>query len=231
MERLTKTKSKSFIAVDVLLLLLAILPILALIVLKVLFTPASDGVQVTGALIYFTIPMPIQDFPVTESQVNSLAVLISLFALCLYLTHGLSARNPSKRQHLAEMVVTKTEGMVKSNMGGYFKGFPPFIASIIALSAFSSLLSLLGLYAPTSDVNIVAGWAVLVFVIITYYKFKCGPLKYLKSFGEPVPLLAPINFISEFATPISMAFRHYRSEEHTSELQSLTCISYAVFCL
>ena len=38
---------------------------------------------------------------------------------------------------------------------------------------------------------------------------KCGPLYYLKGFTEPVAFLAPINFISEFATPISMSFRHY----------------------
>jgi F-type H+-transporting ATPase subunit a len=38
---------------------------------------------------------------------------------------------------------------------------------------------------------------------------KCGPLAYLKGFTEPVALLAPINFVSEFATPVSMAFRHY----------------------
>ena len=49
----------------------------------------------------------------------------------------------------------------------------------------------------------------LVFVLITYYKCKCGPLHYLKSFAEPVPLLAPLNIISEVATPLSMAFRHY----------------------
>ena len=38
---------------------------------------------------------------------------------------------------------------------------------------------------------------------------KCGPLHYIKSFGDPVPLLSPLNIISEVATPISMAFRHY----------------------
>ena len=31
----------------------------------------------------------------------------------------------------------------------------------------------------------------------------------MKAFTQPVALLAPINFISEFATPVSMAFRHY----------------------
>jgi F-type H+-transporting ATPase subunit a len=38
---------------------------------------------------------------------------------------------------------------------------------------------------------------------------KCGPLQYVKSFGDPVPFLAPLNIISEVATPLSMAFRHY----------------------
>jgi F-type H+-transporting ATPase subunit a len=55
----------------------------------------------------------------------------------------------------------------------------------------------------------VAGWAILVFILITYYKCKCGPLYYLKTFGEPVKVLAPMNVISEIATPFSMAFRHY----------------------
>src|SRR3546814_5495479 len=30
---------------------------------------------------------------------------------------------------------------------------------------------------------------------------------------------------------VALAFQHFRSEEHTSELQSLMRISYAVFCL
>ena len=34
-------------------------------------------------------------------------------------------------------------------------------------------------------------------------------LNYLKGFTQPVALLTPINMIGEFATPISMAFRHY----------------------
>ena len=48
----------------------------------------------------------------------------------------------------------------------------------------------------------------LVFFLITYYKMKCGPLHYLHSFADP-PLLTPLNVISEVATPLSMAFRHY----------------------
>ena len=52
-------------------------------------------------------------------------------------------------------------------MSDYFAGFAPFVAAIMGLSAFSSLLALLGMYAPTADINIVGGWAILVFILIT----------------------------------------------------------------
>lgn len=204
-----KSNNKRFLAVDILLLILTVLPIVFAIVLKVLTEPPADGIQITGARIFFTVHMPAQDWYITEAQINSWLVIISVFFLCLYMTHGIKQKPDSKRQHIAEWAVEKTESLVKENMGEYFAGFAPFIAAVILLSAFSSLLSLFGLFPPTSDLNIVGGWAVLVFVLITYYKCKCGPLHYLKSFAEPVPLLAPLNIISEVATPLSMAFRHY----------------------
>lgn len=201
--------SLRFKILDALYIAMMIIPIVCGIVLRVLTKPVSEGVSITGAQIFFTIKMPIQDFPVTESQINSALVLVTLFFFCLYMTHGLSEHINLKRQHFAELIVEKVDGLVNENMGEYFIGFSPFIIAIMALSALSSLLSLCGLFPPTSDINIVGGWAILVFIIITYYKMKCGLLNYFKGFTEPVALLAPINFISEFATPISMAFRHY----------------------
>lgn len=203
------SKNRSFHVVDILLLLFTVLPLLGGMILKILTSPASGGIEIAGARIFFTIPMPFQDLPITESQINSWLVILSVLFLCLYLTHGITAEGGSRRQHIAEWIVEKTQSLVKDNMGDYFEGFAPFIAAIMALSAFSSLLTLIGLYPPTSDLNVVAGWAILTFALITFYKLKCGPLHYIKSFAEPVALFAPMNLISEVATPISMAFRHY----------------------
>lgn len=201
--------SKAFRIKDVLYLVMTILPVVIGIVLKVLFIPHSEGIEISGAYVYFEWPMPLMPLIISEAQINSWLVLISLFFLCLYLTNGIKEGIHTKRQVIAEWMVETVEGLVKDNMGDYFSGFAPFIAAVMGLSAFSSLLSLFGLFPPTSDLNIVAGWALLVFFLITYYKMKCGPVHYLKSFAEPVPFLAPLNIISEFATPISMAFRHY----------------------
>lgn len=204
-----KKAGTEFRLVDAMLVIMMIVPIVLAILMKVLFIPVGEGIEITGAHVYTVLNMPISDLPVSESQVNSLAVLISILFLCLYMTHGIRAHVYTKRAVLAEWAVEKIEGLVKENMGDYFMGFAPFIGAILLLSAFSSLSSLVGLFAPTSDLNVVAGWAILVFVLITYYKLKCGPWYYIKGFMEPIPLMLPMNIIGEIATPVSMTLRHY----------------------
>lgn len=204
-----KKKDLKFILTDILLLIGMLLPIAAGLVLKVLTEPASEGISITGANVYFTIKMPIQDLPISEAQVNSVIVVLAVLFLCLFLTHGIKERPDSIRQHIAEYIVEQISSLVSGNMGERFSMFAPFVAAIMGISVFSSLLTLVGLFPPTSDINITAGWAILVFVLITHYKLKCGPIYYLKGFAEPIPLFAPLNVIGEIATPVSMAFRHY----------------------
>lgn len=213
---MNKEKKKlplSFRILDIFYIVMAILPLVFGIVLDILTTPAAGkGVSIAGARIYYTIDIAsgkFFDIIISEAQVNSVLVILTILFVCLYLTHGLKEKIELKRQHIAEIIVEKVDSLVGENMGSDFSGFPPFIIGIMALSGLSSLLSLIGLYPPTSDINIVGGWAILVFAIITYYKLKCGPIYYAKGFMEPVFILAPINIIGEFATPISMAFRHY----------------------
>ena len=194
---------------DILYLAMIIVPFICAIALKVCLKPVEEGISITGALVYLTVPMPLQDLYITESQVNSWAVMIALLGLCLYLTHGMRVVPGSKRQIVAEWIVEKVNGLIEDNMGKRFMGFAPFVAAILGLSAFSSLSSLLGLFPPTSDMNVVAGWAILVFILITHYKLKGGLWPYIKGFFEPVPIFMPFNVIGEVATPVSMSFRHY----------------------
>ena len=194
---------------DGLLIALMILPLLGCILLKVLFTPESEGVDISGALIFLELPAPGQNLLITESQVNSWAIILSLLGLCLYLTHGLTEKAETKRQLVAEWIVEKCENLVSANMGERYAGYEYLVAAIMGLSALSSLSCLIGLFAPTGDVNVTAGWAILVFCLVTYTKMQGGFLNYLKGFTEPIPIFTPMNFISEFSLPVSMAFRHY----------------------
>ena len=162
----------------------------------------------------------------TAPAATSAAVILTLLGLCLWLTHGIAVRPNTKRQLAAEWIVEKVNGLVADNMGPKYMAFAPFVGSILAISAVSSLTSLLGLFPPTSDMNIVAGWAILVFVLITRYKLKGGIGPYVKGFFEPIFVFAPFNIIGEFATPISMSFRHYGNV--LSGVVIATLVSYAL---
>lgn len=168
-----------------------------------------DSISITGAKIFFEIPV-FGGIPITETQVNSWIVMLAITILCLVLTHDLKVRPTSKRQIVAEWIVEKVTGLVSGNMGERFTYYAPFICAILGLSAFSSLSSLLGMYPPTADLNTIAGWAILIFGMITYTKIKTsGFLGYLKGYTQPFALFTPFNILSELGTPVSMAFRHF----------------------
>ncbi len=204
-------KSTRFKRVDALLIVMMVLPLLICVALKVCFKPASEGIDISGAMVYLQVDsFPLQPLILSESQVNSWGVMISLLGLCLYLTHGLTEKAETKRQLIAEWIVEKCERLVGQNMESpRYAGFEYLVAAILGLSAVSSLSCLIGLFAPTGDINVTAGWAVLVFILVTREKLAGGFLHYLKGFTEPIPVFTPMNCISEFSLPVSMAFRHY----------------------
>ena len=167
------------------------------------------NVDVHGARVLIDIP-ELGGAVLMETIVNMWIVMAVIVGLCIFLTRGMQVHARTKRQIVAEFLVQKVNGMVKENMGAKFQGYGPFIAAIMSLSALCSLSSMVGMYAPTSDLSVLLGWALLVFVLITYTKIRTnGVLGYLKGYTEPIPVLTPFNIISEIATPISMAFRHF----------------------
>lgn len=166
------------------------------------------NISVTGAKIYYTIPGI--NFPVTQTLVNAWIAMIIIVALCIYLTRGLKVHAGTKRQIIAEFAVQAATSLVEKNMGKQWKHFVPFITAILCMSAVSSLMGLTGAYSPTNDLNTFLAWSIVVFVLITYYKIKTkGVGGYIKSFAEPIVVMTPMNLISEIATPVAMALRHF----------------------
>ena len=167
------------------------------------------NVDITGARIYWTIPI-LGGIPTTATIVNAAIVSLVILGVCIFLTRDLQVRSVSKRQVVAEFLVETAQGFVNGNMGERFAYYGPFVAALFASSILSSLMSLLGMFPPTSDLSTTAAWAVMVFVLITYTKIRTGGLGgYLLGFTQPIPVLTPFNVLSELATPISMAFRHF----------------------
>ena len=169
--------------------------------------------DINGAKILFTLPI---DLPVlgplriSETMVVSWIVMILITGFCIWLTHDLKEENISKRQALAEMLVEMANKFVVGNMGEKFRYMSPFVAALFATSVVSNLISLVGLRSPTSDLSTEAAWAVVVFIMITVQKIKTSGFGgYLKGFTQPIPVMTPFNVLSELATPVSMACRHF----------------------
>lgn len=170
--------------------------------------------DISGAAVYFRIPTGIPilgDILITETLVISWLVMALITGLCIWLTRDLKVENISKRQAIAEMLVEQATNLVRNNTGGTrFDKLIPFVAALFATSVVSNLISLIGLRSPTADLSTEAAWAVVVFTMITANKIKAGGLLgYLKGFTQPIPVMTPFNILSELATPVSMACRHF----------------------
>ena len=169
--------------------------------------------ELNGAKILYTIHTNIPvlgDLKITQTLVSTWIVMALLTALAFWLGHDLKLENVSKRQAAAEFIVERLDQFVRDNMGTHFDQYIPLVGAIFALSIGCNLISVVGLWSPTADLNTEAAWAIVVFVLIMYYKIKTnGILAYLKGLLDPIFIMAPINVLSEVSTPVSMAFRHF----------------------
>ena len=170
-------------------------------------------IDITGARILYTFPIDVPvlgKFQLTETILVSWIVMLIITGLCIWLTRDLKVENISKRQALAELIVEKANNFVVGNMGEKFRYMIPFVSALFATSVVSNLISLVGLRSPTADLSTEAAWAVVVFIMITAQKIKTNGFGgYLKGFTTPIPIMTPFNVLSELATPISMACRHF----------------------
>ena len=169
-------------------------------------------ISINGAKILYTFT----DVPlfgtvhITQTLVVSWLVMAIITVACVVLGSGLKVTNISRKQAVAETIYGALINFVHGNMGTGFDRYIPLVGSIFATSVVSNLISLLGIWSPTADLMTELGWALVVFVLITYHKIKSSGIGgYLKSYLDPIFVMAPINVISELFTPISMACRHF----------------------
>ena len=137
-------------------------------------------------------------------------VMLIITGLCIWLGSGLTVTNISRKQAVAEMAYGAIVNFVRGNMGTGFDHYIPLVATIFVTSVISNLISLVGIWSPTADLMTELAWGLVVFVLITYHKIKSSGIKeYLRGFLDPIPILLPINIMSECFTPVSMACRHF----------------------
>lgn len=183
--------------------------------------------DVTGAKIYFTIPI-FGGINITQTTVSSLLVAIIICTAAYMLGKNLKKR-PSAMQVLVEKGVQMLYDMVGSVMGEHNLEWAPFIGTIFLSSLLGSLIGMTGfLRSATADLSVTLTWALMVSVIIWYQSIKRnGVLGWLKGFTEPIAVMTPMNIISEIAQPVSLAFRHFGNVVGGSVITSILYMALA----
>lgn len=90
-------KTLRFRLLDVLYLAMIVIPLIAVMALNVMTKPASDGIEIAGARIFFTIQMPIQELPDHRIPGQYLGDSALGVRLCLFMAHGITADSKSRR--------------------------------------------------------------------------------------------------------------------------------------
>ena len=169
---------------------------------------AEKTLTVNGPLVVAEWEMFGMTWKLTESVVVQWIVMLIILAICLILGTGLKVVPTTRRQALAEYLVTFVNGMVDDGMGKKYSAYKPYIGILLVYVVLCNLISLVGLRAPTADVMVTITLAMITFVMTQYNRFKTGGIKgFLKSFIDPMPFMLPSNIIGEISNPISMALR------------------------
>jgi len=141
-------------------------------------------------------------------------VVVALIA-GLLIVAGTSRRLvPTKLQSLAELLVDFIRGMILDTMGKDGMRFFPFLATLFLFILFCNLLGLIpGSYTVTSQIVVTAAFAIFVYsmsVVVGVARHGVKFLGILIPPGTPrwlLPLMMPIELISQLARPLSLAVR------------------------
>lgn len=106
------------------------------------------------------------------------------------------------------MIVEMINNFVRTNIGTRWKSYAPYFTTLVIYLFFANTSSIFGLTPPTNYVVNNAALASITFFIIQGTGIVSnGILGYLKGFIQPIPVLLPINIISEVSLPLSLTLR------------------------
>ena len=165
---------------------------------------------------------PIVEIHVLGVDVSITKAVVMMWIACgltfIFLTLGGRRTKlvPSGFQNLVEALVNFLRtNLIHETIGEEGLAWFPFIATLFFFILFCNLLGLIpGAFTATSNINVTATLAVIVFFCTQGAGVaKHGLLGYLKKFvpkGIPlfvIPIMVPIEIISQFAKPFSLAVR------------------------
>lgn len=174
-------------------------------------------IQVTGPKVFLELPFNLPDSTIftmknliTQTTITLLAVTLILGILAIVLTRRITKR-PGKLQVLLEKGVTMIYNLVEDTMGKHNLKFAPYIGTLFVCSIFGSVIGMTQIFrSTTADLSVTMAWALVTTGLVWANNIRNFGLKaWLKGFTEPIFVMTPMNIVSEIASPLSLAFRHF----------------------
>ena len=161
----------------------------------------------------FTIPI-FGGIPVSEAVVVTWIIMGVLVLASIILTRNLKVRNISKRQAVAETIVTKLTGIVEGMVGEEGKSYVGYLTTVLVFIGFSNIIGLFGFKSPTKDMRVTIALALMSIILVEaagiYHK---GIKGWLHKFIEPIAIVAPINILEVVTKPLSLCMRLFGNGE------------------
>ena len=146
--------------------------------------------------------------PIYESVVVTWIIMAVVFLLCIIFVRNLKVENPGKKQLVLETAVQGLYNFFKDTIGEHGTAYIPYLLAVALYIGIANLIGLLGFKSPTKDLNVTASLAVMSIVLVEAAGIrKKGVKGWIRSFAEPIPIIAPINVLELFIRPLSLCMR------------------------
>lgn len=157
--------------------------------------------------VVFTIPF-FGGIDVLESVVVTWIITGIIMIASLILVHGLKVRQIGRKQAALEKGICFLYDFFEELLGKDGRAYIPYLITVVIYIAIANMIGLLGMKSPTKDLNVTASLAVMSIILVEAAGIrKKGVKKWLKSFAEPIPIVAPINVLELFIRPLSLCMR------------------------
>ncbi|WP_297435285.1 F0F1 ATP synthase subunit A [uncultured Clostridium sp.] len=135
------------------------------------------------------------------------AVMLLIIIVAAIITAKMTMK-PGKVQAVAEMFYESVEKIVVGNIGKSGAKFIPFIGTLMIYILLLNYVGLLGIAPPTKNLNITAGFAIVVFLVVHGNAIaERGIVGYIKGYFSHGIAMLPLNLMETVIFPVSLALR------------------------
>ncbi len=168
---------------------------------------ANDLMEALEVHTVFTIPIG-DGIPVYESVVVTWIIMAVFTLLSIILVRNLRVENVSKKQLMLESFIEFLQNFFEGTVGKNGKRYVPYLITVALYIGASNLIGVFGFTPPTKDMNVTAALAIASIILIEYSGIHQKGVKgWLKAFGQPVPVIAPLNLLEIIIRPLSLCMR------------------------